>query len=51
MMLNDLMTNPLKDLVEQCTIVKVSPYADDSGKIVKLIIEYVPHDEEAKKSF
>ena len=45
MKLKDLMVNPLKDLVEQCNITKVNPISDDDGNIVKIIVEYVPHND------
>lgn len=45
MKLTDLMVNPLKDLVEQCNITKVNPISDDDGNIIKIIVEYVPHND------
>ena len=45
MELNDLMNNKLNDLLQQTNVVSVKPISDESGNIVKIIVEYVPHEE------
>ena len=50
MKLTDMMSHPLKELVEQCNITKVQPISDDNGNIKKFIVEYEPHDESGKCS-
>lgn len=45
MKLTDMMVHPLKQLVEQCNIISIKPISDDDGNIVKIIVEYEPHEE------
>lgn len=40
-----MMIHPLKQLVEQCNIISIKPISDDDGNIVKIIVEYEPHEE------
>ena len=53
MKLNDIMTHPLSELVQQCNITKVQPISNDNGVVQKIIVEYVPHqdldDEEGRR--
>ena len=43
MTLNDLMNNKLQDLLQQANVVSVKPISNDNGKIIKIIVEYVPN--------
>ena len=45
MKLADIMSCPLKELVEQCNVTKIQPISNDDGIIQKIIVEYVPHTE------
>lgn len=45
MKLADIMSCPLKELVEQCNITKIQPISNDDGVIQNIIVEYVPHTE------
>jgi hypothetical protein len=40
--LNDLVKHPLGELLEETDITSMKPISDDNGKVVKIIIEYVP---------
>lgn len=42
MKLNDLVKCSLGELLEETDIVGMKPISDDDGKVVKIIIEYVP---------
>lgn len=44
MKLNELLSKPLEDILEQCNILKLNPISDESGDIIKIIIEYVPQN-------
>ena len=45
MKLNDLFNNKLNDLLQHTNVVSVKPISDESGNIVKIIVEYVPNKE------
>ena len=44
MKIADLMNSSVKELLNECTVVKINPVTDDEGGIVKIIVEYVPND-------
>lgn len=45
-----MMSHPLKELIEQCNITNVQPISDDNGNgnIEKFIVEYEPYDESSE---
>lgn len=44
MKLTQMISHPLKELIEQCNVTKVQPISDDNGNIKKFIVEYEPYD-------
>lgn len=42
MKLAELMSNPIKDIVNKMDVCNLKPITSDKGDIVKIIIEYVP---------
>lgn len=48
MKLTQMISHPLKELIEQCNITKVQPISDDNGNIKKFIVEYEPYDESSE---
>ena len=50
MKLTQMISHPLKELIEQCNITKVQPISDDNGNIKKFIVEYEPYDESSESS-
>ena len=48
MKLTDLMNKPMKELLEQCNVTKITPASDEDGNIRKFIVEYEPHTDEIK---
>ena len=42
MELNFLLTHDLETVLKDCDVVKLTPISDESGNIVKIIIEYAP---------
>lgn len=44
MTLEDLMKVPIKEAVNDMGVDKVQAISDDEGKVVKIIIEYVPKE-------
>lgn len=48
MKLTDLMNKPMKELLEQCNVIKITPASDENGTIKKIIVEYEPHTDDIK---
>lgn len=44
MKLKELLEKGISEVVKDCNVVKISPFADDHGNIVKITIEYVPNE-------
>ena len=44
MTLEDLMKVPLKEAVNDMGVGKVQAISDDEGKVIKIIVEYVPKE-------
>ena len=44
MALEDLMKVPIKEAVKDMGIGKVQAISDDEGKVIKIIVEYVPKE-------
>lgn len=36
---------PLKEVLDGMAVVKITPIANDTGDIIKVIVEYTPEDE------
>ncbi|WP_252222278.1 MULTISPECIES: hypothetical protein [unclassified Clostridium] len=51
MKLNGLVTKSLGEILKETDIVKVAPVSDDFGNVKKIIIEYVPVEENKKVRF
>ncbi|MBW6409018.1 hypothetical protein [Clostridium weizhouense] len=51
MKLNDLMQKSLEETLKGADVVKVTPISDDYGIVKKIIIEYVPVEENKKARF
>ncbi len=51
MKLNDLMKKSLEEVLKETNVVKVTPVSDDYGNVKKIIIEYIPVDENKKVRF
>ena len=49
MKLNELMTKSLTDALSELNVVSVKPVSDDSGNVIKIIVEYAPEQEPTKK--
>ena len=43
--LNELQNFTLKEVLEHCDIVKMQPFADEKGNILKIEIQYVPNQD------
>lgn len=43
--LNDLQNFTLKEILENCDIVKMQPFTDEKGNIRKIEIQYVPNQD------
>ena len=42
MNLNDFLSNDLRTVLNDCSIVKLNPISDNDGNIIKIIVEYIP---------
>ena len=42
MILNYFLSNDLRSILKDCSIVKLSPISDDEGNLIKIIVEFVP---------
>ncbi|WP_252214484.1 hypothetical protein [Clostridium sp. VAP41] len=51
MKLNDLIQKSLQEVLKETDVVKVSPVSDDYGNVKKIIIEYVPVEENKRARF
>ncbi|MDU3581123.1 MAG: hypothetical protein E7F68_06250 [Clostridium butyricum] len=51
MKLNNLITKSLEEILKLTDVVKVTPVSDDFGNVKKIIIEYVPEEENKKARF
>lgn len=45
MKLSELMEVPLKEALDGMAVAKITPIANDTGDIIKVIVEYMPEDE------
>lgn len=45
MKLSELMKVPLKEALGGMSVAKITPIANDTGDIIKVIVEYMPEDE------
>ena len=45
MKLSELMEMPLKEALDGMAVAKITPIANDTGDIIKVIVEYMPEDE------
>lgn len=45
MKLSELMEAPLKEALDGMAVAKITPIANDTGDLIKVIVEYMPEDE------